>query len=85
MGDPSAGYGRRGSTRRTPDTANTHGTGCTLSAAIAARLAIGDDLPAAVEAGKRFVTEAIRASLAIGRGIGPVDPLWGIPPGDAGA
>lgn len=62
------------------DTANTHGTGCTLSAAIAARSAIGDDLRAAVEAGKRFVTEAIRASLAIGRGIGPVDPLWSIPP-----
>jgi hydroxymethylpyrimidine/phosphomethylpyrimidine kinase len=68
------------------ETANTHGTGCTLSAAIAARLATGDDLPAAVEAGKVFVTEAIRASLAIGRGIGPVDPLWSIPaPGDAGA
>jgi len=63
------------------DTANTHGTGCTLSAAIAARLAIGDELAAAVEAGKRFVTEAIRASLAIGKGIGPVDPLWAIPPG----
>jgi hydroxymethylpyrimidine/phosphomethylpyrimidine kinase len=63
------------------ETPNTHGTGCTLSAAVAARLAIGDDLLAAVEAGKRFVTEAIRASLAIGRGIGPVDPLWSIPPG----
>ena len=65
------------------DTPNTHGTGCTLSAAIAARLAIGDDLRPAVEAGKRFVTEAIRASLAIGDGIGPVDPLWSIPTADA--
>jgi hydroxymethylpyrimidine/phosphomethylpyrimidine kinase len=62
------------------DTPNTHGTGCTLSAAIASHLAIGDDLRGAVEAGKRFVTEAIRASLALGGGIGPVDPLWSIPP-----
>jgi hydroxymethylpyrimidine/phosphomethylpyrimidine kinase len=67
------------------DTPNTHGTGCTLSAAIAARLAIGDDLLAAVQAGKRFVTEAIRASLTLGEGIGPVDPLWSIPPGGAGS
>ncbi|MEX0991413.1 MAG: bifunctional hydroxymethylpyrimidine kinase/phosphomethylpyrimidine kinase [Actinomycetota bacterium] len=59
------------------DTPNTHGTGCTLSAAIAAHLAMGDDLSAAVKAGKAFVTEAIRNSLAIGRGIGPVDQLWG--------
>jgi len=61
------------------DTSHTHGTGCTLSAAIAAHLACGDDLVAAVEAGKAFVTEAIRASLAIGGGIGPVDQLWRIP------
>ncbi len=62
------------------ETANTHGTGCTLSAAIAAHLALGADLFAAVEAGKRFVTEAIRHALTIGHGIGPVDPLWSIPP-----
>jgi hydroxymethylpyrimidine/phosphomethylpyrimidine kinase len=66
------------------DTPNTHGTGCTLSAAIAARLAAGDDLAGAVEAGKRFVTEAIRGALRIGGGIGPVDPLWSIPPGSPG-
>jgi hydroxymethylpyrimidine/phosphomethylpyrimidine kinase len=58
------------------DTVNTHGTGCVLSAAIAARLALGDDLLAAVRRGKDFVTEAIRHSLPIGHGIGPVDPLW---------
>jgi len=63
------------------DTANTHGTGCTLSAAIAAYLAIGLDLLDAVRAGKRFVTEAIRHGLDIGEGIGPVDQLWSIPPG----
>jgi hydroxymethylpyrimidine/phosphomethylpyrimidine kinase len=60
------------------ETANTHGTGCTLSAAIAARLARGDELLDAVRAGKAFVTEAIRHALAIGRGIGPVDQLWSI-------
>ncbi|HZD04252.1 MAG TPA: bifunctional hydroxymethylpyrimidine kinase/phosphomethylpyrimidine kinase [Longimicrobiales bacterium] len=61
------------------DTPNTHGTGCVLSAAITARLARGDDLPDAVRAGKEFVTGAIRAALAIGEGIGPVDPSWNLP------
>ncbi len=66
------------------DTPNTHGTGCTLSSAIAAHLAMGWDLLDAVRAGKRFVTEAIRHSLEIGAGIGPVDHLWSIPPGGRG-
>ncbi len=61
------------------DTPNTHGTGCTLSAAIAAHLARGDDLERAVRAAKGFVTEAIRHALAIGAGIGPVDQLWATP------
>lgn len=56
--------------------ANTHGTGCVLSAAIAAHLARGDLLLTAVRKGKEFVTEAIRHSLAIGGGIGPVNPAW---------
>jgi hydroxymethylpyrimidine/phosphomethylpyrimidine kinase len=63
------------------DTPNTHGTGCTLSAAAAARLALGDTVPEAARAAKAFVTEAIRHALAIGQGIGPVDPLWAIAPG----
>ena len=58
------------------DTPHTHGTGCVLSAAIAARLAWGDGVLQAVRAGKEFVTEAIRNALAIGQGIGPVNPLW---------
>jgi hydroxymethylpyrimidine/phosphomethylpyrimidine kinase len=58
------------------DTPNTHGTGCVLSAAIAGYLARGESLLAAVSSGKAFVTEAIRHSLAIGEGIGPVDPGW---------
>jgi hydroxymethylpyrimidine/phosphomethylpyrimidine kinase len=58
------------------DTPNTHGTGCVLSSAITAYLARGEDLLDAVRKGKVFVTEAIRHALAIGQGIGPVDPLW---------
>jgi hydroxymethylpyrimidine/phosphomethylpyrimidine kinase len=45
----------------------THGTGCTYSAAICAALALGRDLPQAVELGKHFVTAAIAASHSIGR------------------
>jgi hydroxymethylpyrimidine/phosphomethylpyrimidine kinase len=67
------------------DTPNTHGTGCTLSAAITARLAADDELFDAVRAGKAFVTEAIRHALAIGQGIGPVDQLWSIEPPQASA
>mgnify|MGYP001183628565 FL=1 len=56
------------------ETANTHGTGCTLSSAIAAGLARGEPLEAAVAAGKAYVTAAIAAAdrLAIGHGHGPV-------------
>ena len=55
-------------------TSNTHGTGCTLSAAIAARLARGEALASAVRGAKAFVTEAIRASYQVGSGPGPLDP-----------
>jgi hydroxymethylpyrimidine/phosphomethylpyrimidine kinase len=58
------------------DTPHTHGTGCTLSSAIAAHLAKGASLADAVRAGKVFVTEAIRHALELGDGIGPVDQLW---------
>ena len=55
-------------------TDNTHGTGCTLSSAIAAGLAKGDGLVAAVAAAKDYVTAAIAAAdrLEIGQGRGPV-------------
>lgn len=46
---------------------STHGTGCTYSAAICAALALGHDLPHAVEIGKNFITEAIANSYQIGR------------------
>ena len=56
----------------TVSTPNTHGTGCTLSAAIAANLALGQDRFTAVKSAKTYVTSALRHSLAIGRGQGPV-------------
>lgn len=61
-------------------TANVHGTGCTLSAAIAAGLALGREVPDAVREAKRFVTRAIRGAARwhLGRGHGPLDHFgWG--------
>ena len=58
------------------DTPHTHGTGCVLSAAVATYLAGGVGLRPAVRDAKRFVTAAIAHALALGQGIGPVDPLW---------
>ncbi len=52
---------------------NTHGTGCTYSAAITACLGIGYDLVKAVSIAKKFVTKAIRSGLAMGSGVGPVN------------
>lgn len=54
------------------DTPHTHGTGCTLSAAIAANLALGKTPLEAVRAAKMYVTEALQHSLPIGKGQGPV-------------
>jgi hydroxymethylpyrimidine/phosphomethylpyrimidine kinase len=47
---------------------NMHGTGCVLSSAIAARLALGDELPAAVEFAKGYVEKAIANSVRLGKG-----------------
>jgi len=58
------------------DNRHTHGTGCTLASAIASRLALGDDVAAAVESAKAYVTGAIAAGFALGEGIGPVDHFW---------
>jgi hydroxymethylpyrimidine/phosphomethylpyrimidine kinase len=54
---------------------NTHGTGCVLSASIAAYLSLGKSMRDAISLGKEFVTHAIRNGLAIGQGTGPCDPL----------
>jgi hydroxymethylpyrimidine/phosphomethylpyrimidine kinase len=53
-------------------TRHTHGTGCVLSAAIAARLALGDSLLTAVSAATRYVHHALLAPPSIGSGTGPV-------------
>ena len=55
------------------DTRNTHGTGCTYSAAITAQLAKGTVLRVAIDRAKAYVTEAIRTSPGLGRGAGPVN------------
>ena len=57
------------------DTPNTHGTGCTYSAAIAARLAFGHDIETSVRGAKQYLTTAILESYAPGRGHGPVRHL----------
>jgi hydroxymethylpyrimidine/phosphomethylpyrimidine kinase len=58
------------------DNAHTHGTGCTLAAAIACGLAEGLGVVEAVRAGKAYVTGALAAGFALGGGIGPVDHGW---------
>jgi hydroxymethylpyrimidine kinase/phosphomethylpyrimidine kinase len=64
--------GRRSLTR------NTHGTGCTFSAAIAAELAKGKDLLKAVGAAKKYITQAVAHAdeLEVGEGRGPVHHFW---------
>ena len=62
------------------DSANTHGTGCVLSAAITARLARGEDLVQAIEGAKTFVTAAIAAGVQLGAGPGAVNPFGSSPP-----
>ncbi len=57
-------------------TRNTHGTGCTYSAAIATFLALGRELPQAVAEAKTYVTEAIRHGLPLGSGAGPTDHFY---------
>jgi hydroxymethylpyrimidine/phosphomethylpyrimidine kinase len=60
------------------DTKHTHGSGDTLASAITSGLARGLDVPAAVEFGKWFVTEAVRGSFPLGAGLGPVGHFWRI-------
>lgn len=64
-------------TERIP-TKNTHGTGCTLSSAIAANLANGLSAPDAVRAAKEYVTTAIRHALPIGKGHGPTNHFYSL-------
>jgi hydroxymethylpyrimidine/phosphomethylpyrimidine kinase len=63
---------------RRVESPHTHGTGCTLASAIASYLAMGVDVPSAVESAKDYVTGAIDGGFALGAGIGPVDHAWRI-------
>lgn len=55
------------------DNPNTHGTGCTLSSAIACNLAAGDEMKVAVKKAKDYVSGALAANLDLGHGSGPLD------------
>lgn len=57
-------------------TANTHGTGCTYSAAIAAYLALGLEVPDALRAAKDYITWAVANSLSLGHGCGPTNHFY---------
>ncbi|MDX3669740.1 bifunctional hydroxymethylpyrimidine kinase/phosphomethylpyrimidine kinase [Streptomyces europaeiscabiei] len=67
------------------DNRHTHGTGCTLASAIASHLALGRTVPEAVVAAKEYVTGAIAAGFALGRGIGPVAHGWALTRGTPAA
>ncbi|MFQ8704983.1 MAG: bifunctional hydroxymethylpyrimidine kinase/phosphomethylpyrimidine kinase [Thomasclavelia sp.] len=55
---------------------NTHGTGCTLSSAIAANLAIGYSMIDSVARAKEYITGALNANLDLGKGSGPLNHCW---------
>lgn len=60
------------------DNPNTHGTGCTLSSAIAANLAKGFSLSESVRRAKNYVSEALAAGLDLGKGSGPIHHAFGL-------
>lgn len=60
------------------DTRNTHGTGCTLSSAIASNLAKGYDLDASVERAKAYISGALAAMLDLGKGSGPMNHMFAL-------
>lgn len=57
---------------------NTHGTGCTLSSAIACNLAQGYDVQASVEKAKAYITGALQANLDLGKGSGPLNHCYNL-------
>lgn len=58
------------------DTPDTHGTGCTLSSAIACNLAMGYPMETSVRLAKAYITGALRAGLRLGKGRGPLNHCW---------
>ena len=59
-------------------TDNTHGTGCTLSSAIACGLARGMEVQAAVAQAKSYITGALEQDPGLGRGVGPLNHMWNL-------
>lgn len=57
---------------------NTHGTGCTLSSAIASNLAKGMEMEGAVRSAKEYISKALAAGLDLGKGSGPLNHAFGI-------
>jgi hydroxymethylpyrimidine/phosphomethylpyrimidine kinase len=55
---------------------STHGTGCAFSSALLSRLVLGDAVNDAALMAKQYVAEAIRTAVPMGKGLGPVNPLW---------
>ena len=60
------------------DNPNTHGTGCTLSSAIASNLAKGYDLDTSVERAKAYISGALAAMLDLGHGSGPMNHMFAL-------
>lgn len=60
------------------DNPNTHGTGCTLSSAIASQLALGNDLITSTQKAKDYITGALKANLNLGHGSGPLNHFWNL-------
>ena len=60
------------------DNPNTHGTGCTLSSAIASNLALGFDLKESVKNAKEYITSTISDGLDLGKGSGPLNHMVGL-------
>ena len=58
------------------DNPNTHGTGCTLSSAIASNLAMGYSLAESIANAKKYLTGALRAQLNLGKGSGPMEHTY---------
>lgn len=60
------------------DNPNTHGTGCTLSSAIASNLAMGYSLSESVSNAKKYISGALKSNLNLGKGSGPLDHTYAI-------
>lgn len=60
------------------ENSNTHGTGCTLSSAIAANLALGHGMEASIRQAKAYITGALRDGLDLGKGSGPLNHAYRI-------